>query len=271
MNASVKDIIRLMDMIAPRDLSESWDNIGLQVGREDQPVRTLWIALDPTPKVVSAAGGRQVDMIITHHPLLFKPLTRIDLSKPMGGIIVTAIRRQIAIFSAHTNLDSVAGGLNDLLAQMIGIIETRVLAEPKDLEKRQGIGRYGNLETAMSLGRLADTLMAQLGLFYVRIVGDPDRTLQKAALCTGSGGSLIPEVLQSGADVYVGGDFGYHAARDAEAAGLCLIDIGHFGSEHLMVNLIAEKLQEMVTKERLGVQVLPCPLEEDPFRLRLKA
>jgi GTP cyclohydrolase I len=268
MVTQVKDIIRLMDIIAPPELSEDWDNVGLQIGSVDHPVNKVWISLDPSLSVIKAAAKDHVDMIVTHHPLFFKPLRRIDLDSPIGVIIETAIRNRISIFSAHTNMDSVKGGLNDLLAEKIGILDASVLGDPKDPEKKQGIGRYGELVADTSFARLADALMTQLGISHVRMVGNSERRIRRVALCTGSGGSLISAAVGCGADVYVGGDFGHHAAKDAEAAGMCLLDVGHFGSEHLMADYVAGKLQKMLTKEKRNITVEACPQETDPFSLR---
>lgn len=121
MTACVDDICNLMETIAPARLAESWDNVGLQVGDRRWPVKTVWVALDPLAPVVAAACRAGVDLLITHHPLVFKPLKRIDLETQMGAIIQMALTHRLAIFSAHTNLDSANDGLNDLLARRIGL------------------------------------------------------------------------------------------------------------------------------------------------------
>jgi dinuclear metal center YbgI/SA1388 family protein len=120
---TVKDIIGAMNTIAPPDLAESWDNVGLQVGDPGWEVRRIWMALDPLPEVIQAAANRNIDLIITHHPLLLKSISRLDLSKPIGNLIGNAIQQKIAIFSSHTNLDKVTGGINDILAQMLNLTD----------------------------------------------------------------------------------------------------------------------------------------------------
>ena len=119
MASAVSDIIHVLDNLAPPALAEEWDNIGLQVGDPSWPVRHIWIALDPTLEVVDAACRRNVDLLITHHPLIFKPLKSIIFHTPLGKIIDLATRNHLAIFAAHTNLDSAIGGVNDILADRI--------------------------------------------------------------------------------------------------------------------------------------------------------
>ena len=135
MKATVKNIIEAMQTIAPLCLAEKWDNAGLQVGAEDWIVRKIWIALDPLPEVVEAACSKGVDLLITHHPLLFKPLKSINLSTTAGSIINRALCNEMAIFSAHTNLDKVKGGINDILADIIGLKNLKVLSKPVATKK----------------------------------------------------------------------------------------------------------------------------------------
>ncbi|MDI6687955.1 MAG: Nif3-like dinuclear metal center hexameric protein [Desulfobacterales bacterium] len=134
MPAIIADIIKIMEDIAPSRLAEEWDNVGLQVGQKDWPVRTIRIALDPLPGVVAAACKEGVDLLITHHPLIFKPLGSVDFGTPVGAIINMASKHKMAIFAAHTNLDNVTDGLNDILARMIGLNNLEVLGKPIEPE-----------------------------------------------------------------------------------------------------------------------------------------
>jgi putative NIF3 family GTP cyclohydrolase 1 type 2 len=115
-------------------LAESWDNVGLQIGNRNWPVKKVWTALDPLPEVVARACESDVDLLVTHHPLFFKPVTHIDCESPIGQIVEMALTRRLAIFSAHTNLDSVPGGVNDVLVGRMGLRKVRVLADPADAD-----------------------------------------------------------------------------------------------------------------------------------------
>lgn len=131
MQATITDIIKVMESIAPSRIAEEWDNVGLQIGDMNWPVQTVWIALDPTPDVVTEASKNDVDLLITHHPLIFHPLRSINFKNPVSATIQTAIQHKVAIFSAHTNLDNAIDGLNDVLAHRIGLNDLKILGNPK--------------------------------------------------------------------------------------------------------------------------------------------
>ena len=285
MKAAVSDIIDLMDHIAPPSLAEEWDNAGLQVGDRRWTVRRVGVALDAGLEVVTAACQMKVDLLITHHPLIFKPLTAIDYQTPLGTIVKKAVQHRLSIFSAHTNLDKTKGGLNDILARRIGLLDCTVLAEAENPEHggltgeaeavhkeksespgyHVGLGRVGTLPKTMMLKDFALGVKQQLNLDTIKVVGNAGLVVKKAAVCTGSGSSLLKAFFKSGAQVYVSGDLHFHDARDVEAADLGLIDIGHFPSEYLMVASLVKRLTQIITQNRLDVEVCACGNERDPF------
>jgi dinuclear metal center YbgI/SA1388 family protein len=266
MAAFLRDIVRVLDTIAPPALAESWDNVGLQLGDPGLEVKTVWVALDPSPMVIDAACAGRIDLLVTHHPLIFRPLTRIDLQSPIGAAIGQALRHGLAVFSLHTNLDAVSQGLNDLLAQRLGLKRARpLIGNPAVAGNRHGIGRVGLLARPHRLSELALAVMRRLGAEGVRIAGDPQLRVQRVAVSTGSGSGVMPHFLQSDAQVLISGDLHYHDARDAEAAHRGVIDVGHFHSEQLMKNALVQKLAGVFSRKRLSVRVEACPLETDPF------
>lgn len=264
MTVTVADLIGIMDQIAPPGLSEEWDNVGLQVGRRDWPVGKIWVALDPTPPVVAAACEAAVDLLVTHHPLWLNPPKTIDFATPQGSIVHQSALHRLSIFSAHTNLDSVNDGINDLLAARLDLTALSPLL-PASGGGGEGIGRVGAFLRPATLATLAETIRKRLGVALVRYCGDPDMVVRRAAVCSGSGSSLMGAFFASGADVYISGDLRYHDARDAEAAGRGLIDMGHFASEHIIVGVLAERLRKALETRSLAAQVAECPLEKDPF------
>ncbi|MEE8398058.1 MAG: Nif3-like dinuclear metal center hexameric protein [Desulfobacterales bacterium] len=133
--AVLSDILQKIETIAPSGFAESWDNSGLQLGQLDWPVETIWVALDPLPQVVTAACKSKVDLLITHHPLILAPLHRLDFNTPIGSIVQMATVHQMAIFSAHTNFDSMPGGANDILASRIGLKDLSVLGDSRDPDR----------------------------------------------------------------------------------------------------------------------------------------
>jgi dinuclear metal center YbgI/SA1388 family protein len=278
MDATVAQIIKIMDKLAPPWLAEEWDNVGLQIGDPRLPVRRIWVALDPSQEVVRAACEKNVDLLITHHPLIFRPLKSIDFDTAGGVVIQMAVNHQLAIFSAHTNLDIVRDGVNDVLAQRLGIRQLSIL-QPVNAGERSGedrpslkndsaehgIGRIGSLTKAGNLKSLVSMVKNKLKLDFVKVAGDLAMRVARVAICSGSGSSLMQAFISSDAQVFISGDIHYHDARDAENANRGIIDIGHFPSEHLMVEALANHLKKIIAREGIKVEVEPCTLETDPF------
>jgi len=270
---TLSDIIDILDRLVPPQLAEEWDNSGLQLGDLNRPVRKIWVALDPTLPVVQAACDQQVDLLITHHPLIFKPLKSIEFHTPLGAVINLAIRHDLAIFAAHTNLDSVPGGLNDILALRFGLKDLKPLAPgpgielPGAPENQTGIGRVGTFDAAVDLKSLARSIKKEMKLKSIKFAGDPKLLVKKAAVCTGSGSSLLSEFFACGAQVYISGDMRYHDARDVEAANLGVIDIGHFSSESFAALDFTALLQDQFEDRRISVAVEACGIEKDPFEV----
>ena len=277
---TLSDIIQILDNLAPPSLAEEWDNCGLQLGDPSWPVTKIWVALDPTLQVVEAACDQKVDLLITHHPLIFKPLKAIEFHTPLGAVLNLATRQNLAIFAAHTNLDSAAGGLNDILARRIGLKDLKPLVAGKEIKRYQydnyplisrehspGIGRVGYLGTAMELKSLARMIKKDMGLKRIKFAGDPHLKIMKAAVCTGSGSSLLANFFASGAQAYISGDMRYHDARDVEAANLGVIDIGHFSSECFVAEELATRLGTIFVESGIEVAVEACDIEKEPFEV----
>lgn len=272
--ACVSDIAGIMEEIAPACLAETWDNCGLQVGASQWSVDKIWVALDPLVEVIEAAGRHGVDLVITHHPLIFKSLKSIDLNSYEGKVIACALRSHTAVFAAHTNLDSTADGINDVLAGRIGLEDTKPLlaAAPCDAGDREpaapiGLGRIGMIASPMPVREWARQLKKRLGLAHVKIAGNLDRTVHRVAVCSGSGSSLMDTFLSSDADVYVSGDLRYHDARAVEDSGRAFVDIGHFASEHLIIDPLVRKLKAAVEQAGWDIAIEPCSIESDPFSI----
>jgi dinuclear metal center YbgI/SA1388 family protein len=165
MTPVVSDILEIIEDLAPPFLAEEWDNCGLQVGDPDRPVKHVRIALDPTPEVVAAACADKVDLLVTHHPLIFRPLRSIDFKSPVGKAIRSAAVHDLAIYSAHTNLDAAANGLNDILADRIGLKGLSVLGSEKgpDLLKLVVYAPSGSEDAILS--RLGEAGAGRIGAY----------------------------------------------------------------------------------------------------------
>lgn len=271
MTPTVGDILSLMEALAPSELAEKWDNSGLQIGKRDWPVKKVMIALDACPEVLNEAINRKADLLITHHPLLFSPLTSIDLDQPVGAMVGKALNNRLAVYAAHTNLDSVSNGLNDILAHRLGLTDICILLPGRETggggpaSVLHGLGRIGMLPENMTLKALAFQIKEALSLDHLELVGMPDMVVRKVAVCTGSGSSLLKAFFASGAQVYISGDLRYHDAKETQLHELGLIDIGHFASEHLMVNALAARLKEIFDTRGFEASVHACSVEKDPF------
>ena len=267
----VSDIVGVMERLAPLDLAEEWDNCGLHVGSLRWPVKNIWVALDPLPSVVRAAAQERVDLLITHHPLFLRPLRVIDVDTAVGKVVETALAARMAVYCAHTNLDSAEEGVNHILADALGLraLVPMVASEARACDKNThgcpGMGRVGVLDGPVTLAQLARQVKTRLNLAFVKVAGDPRQVVHRVAVCSGGGSSLLEEFLHTEAEVYVSGDMRYHDARRVEDAGRALIDVGHFSSEHLVVAPLVEKLRRAAHNARWPVQVAACELERDPF------
>jgi dinuclear metal center YbgI/SA1388 family protein len=271
----VEDVACLLEKIAPAHLAEDWDNCGLQVGSMGWEIKKIWVALDPLLAVIEAAIRNNVDLVITHHPLIFDGVKRIDIETIVGKTIAAAVANRTAIYSAHTNLDSAAGGINDLMATKIGLhhLTPMVGAKPAagghetTCDAGVGMGRIGHLAQPKTVLQWIDDIKKCFGLQKVRVAGNVEQVVRQAAVCSGSGGSLVEIFLKSDAQVFVTGDLRYHDARAVEDAGRAFIDIGHFASEHIILDALVRNLTSAAESSGWDVQIESCMTEKDPFEL----
>ncbi len=264
MGCKLGNVIDAVQEIVPSEFVEDWDNSGMQLGDPDWQVERIWVALDPLPEVISAACQRDVDLVITHHPLIFKPLTSIDVSTLEGFVIQQALDHHVAIYSAHTNLDRIKDGVNDVLASRVGLCNTTSLSSDV-VSGNPGFGRIGNLVRPTPLAVLVNNLKQVLDIAHVKVSGNLDMIVKTVAVCSGSGSSMVRSFFDAGADVFISGDLKYHDARNFEFARKALIDIGHFASEHLIVESFAERLNRHFHSKGLILAVEPYMFEKDPF------
>jgi dinuclear metal center YbgI/SA1388 family protein len=270
---TVKKIMEFINDFAPFNLAESWDNSGLQAGDPDGSVQKILVSLDVTMAVMEAARDWGADLVLSHHPLQISPSKSIDFNKMPGSAIAMAARERISILSAHTNLDKAADGLNDYFAGIMGVdCDQSLDFDPKtkdsgdSAERLQGIGRIGHLKAPLSLRELALQVKERFRIKHLRVIGDLDLHVNTVALCTGSGGSLLDCFLASSADVYITGDIKYHEARQVEMHHKGLIDVGHFASEAIVVDLLESSLAKAVESAGYDIRIKGFKKEKDPFK-----
>ena len=240
----VKELTDWLDSVYPSAMAEHWDNVGLLVGDDDAEVTHVFLALDLTETTLEEAVRAGADMIITHHPMIFEGQKKINNHSFTGRRILSLIKHNIQYYAMHTNYDIL--GMADLSADFLNLKDREILEVTySDANRTEGLGRVGNLAQKMSLEECADFVKTQLKLPSVTVYGDLEKEVQKVAVCTGSGKSLIKEVLKHQADVYVTGDADYHFAIDAVAQGVCIIDAGHYGTEYIFMDYMEKELQAL--------------------------
>lgn len=247
MSVNVADIIKIMEEIAPPAMAEDWDNVGLMLGRRCKAVKKLLLALDITGEVVQQAIAQKADMIITHHPLIFRGLKRVTDNEWQQELLLTLAEKGIAVYSAHTNLDCVSSGVNDVLAKKLHLDNVDVL------DSDNGLGRIG-IVPVCSLQEFAAMVKKVLRADYVA-VGDAGKQVHKVAVCGGAGSDLISLALLCGADTLVTGDIKYHEAQQAVYSGLNVIDAGHQPTELPVMDDLADRLSQRFAQRNMNVVV----------------
>lgn len=261
---SIKDLLNLLNKYAPWDLAEDWDNVGLNVGRKDRQIKKILCALDPNPKTIQEAIDKNIDTLITHHPLLMKGIKKIDESQANLKSLALLIENKINLIALHTNLDACKNGLNDVIARNLNLKSIKPLHTNKNYPG-QGAGRYGSFEKAMLWNTFLKKLAHHLTIKNLRWAGIAPKQVKKVALLTGSGASYYPLARSVNADVYITGDLKYHTALDVYSEGLCIIDAGHFGTE----KHAAETLCHFLKKSKIKVPFEKAESSFDPFHLEI--
>jgi len=240
MSVSVEEICEYIEDFAPVAWAESWDNVGLQLGSSKTQVNHLGLALELTAEVVDWLFYEEIDCLLTHHPLFFRPLKSLREDDPWTQLIVRLIRAEKVVISYHTNLDAAPGGVTEVLAEALGFKCEKALKPVSPDLPEIGLGRMAYVEFPISVSEIARKL-ASLIHFPVFTVG-PDRKVKRVAICAGSGADLIPQVLQNGAEAYITGEVKHHVAREAELAGLSLVVADHYAMEAYFLRDLRERL-----------------------------
>jgi len=261
---TLQDMLAFLDQVAPVDLAESWDNPGLQVGDLSQRIQRVSVALDPTLDSVRASLEQDSQLLLTHHPLIFSPLSSFDLHAYPANVILEAAKAGLSIVTAHTNLDQAEGGINDMLAESLQLRQVRVLKEV-DGKTGCGLGRIGEWPSPIVLTVLIERIKEILGTSRLKTTGDLDRTIRRVAVVGGSGGSLVREAFQKGADLLLTGDVGHHHALEARTLGLAMIDGGHFLTERLALKRLTGLLRRGFKTQGWDVRVTFFAEEADPM------
>lgn len=237
----VSAIKELIETAFPPQCAEEWDNIGLLVGRSDKEVKKVLLTLDITPFVVKEAVSEKVDMIVSHHPMMFSGINRITDNTVEGKMLLDLIGADIAVFAAHTNLDSAKGGLNDELAELFGLKNAQVVLKT-DITGA-GLGRIGDLDKEMTAAEFAELVKVVLKT-SVRVSGNMEKKIKKVAVGSGASDDIAATAVSMGADLIVTGDLKYHRTQDIVALGAVMIDAGHYPTEIMSIDIFERVLKD---------------------------
>jgi GTP cyclohydrolase I len=260
---TVKEVVEFLESAAPPYLAESWDNPGLQLGFSDRPLQAMLAALDPSVSVIQQAVSKEAGLLVTHHPLFFKPVSSLTFDTFPGDVVQSAVMEKISVVSLHTNLDSARDGVSDVLAEMIGLRDVEVL-EKKRKAEGVGLGRIGSLPGKENPEEVFARIKGCLKLRFLRITGATAAPIRRIAVVGGSGGGMINEAADAGADLLLTGDVTHHQALDALHRGLTVADGGHFATEKAAFSRIIQKLAASMNQLGWAVEVYLAE-EADPL------
>jgi dinuclear metal center YbgI/SA1388 family protein len=260
--ATVADIAEVLGQLAPLRLAESWDNVGLLIGDARWPVRRVMVCLTVTPQTVAEAISQGAQLIVSHHPLPFKPLATVTADSTPGRLMLELIGNSVAVYSAHTAFDSAQAGINQHLAIGLGLQEIRPLVAIEGADDEEGTGRFGMVDEPLSLDELAARAKAFLNINEVRVVGPPDHSVSRVAMACGSGGLLLADAVRAGCDAMLTGEANFHTCLEAQSQGVGLVMPGHFASERFAMLSLADYLSDQVA----DAEFWASQHEADPLR-----
>ena len=233
----VGDITAALEAFAPLSIQEGWDNSGLLIGSPRDEVHGVLVGFDCTPELIDEAVRTGCDMVVTHHPLIFRGLKRISSGDPVSDAVVKAVKADIAVYAAHTTADKVIAGVSGAMARRLGLQEISLMED----EGGFGMGAVGMLPEPMSGEDFAAFVKERFGLRVLR-ASKPAARVEKVAVCGGSGASEIDAARATGAQAYISGDISYHHFFTEE--GFMVMDIGHFESERDIVEILCKVIRE---------------------------
>ncbi len=250
MSATVAQVLELVNDIAPFELAEEWDNVGFLAGNPENRVEKVLCTLDLRMDVLKEAERRGCQLIVTHHPILFRGRKNLRETDAEGRLLCALVRSGISMIAAHTNFDNASPGVNDALAAALGLENVRAL------ENGMRIGDIKQTDFGMFCENVEAALRGP-----VRRYGDDMRKTRRVAVLGGAGEDYASQALEAGADVYVTGEMAYHKALDAADNGLCVVEAGHAATEYPAISLLCRGLQNAADAVQYGICVLQSESE----------
>ena len=265
--ANVRDVVRLINAVAPEAnaITDGYDNVGLIVGKADSEVYRVLCCLDVTEEVLREAIDSDVQMIVSHHPMIFYPINKVTDESLLGSKIITAIENGIAIYASHTPLDFTVDGINDYLAGVFKLKDVEVM--DKYISENEGLGRVGNLEEEVTVSALKDEVARRLDDEYVRVIGDHYDPVSRVAISNGAGGgetAYVDMALKAGADCLRTADLKPHVAIYAKERGVTVIEPQHYTMEHVYVSRFIELLGDEAEANGVDIELIQSEKDINP-------
>lgn len=249
---TITEVSRFLQEFAPLPLAESWDNVGLLIGDTSRPANRIMTCLTVTPDVVEEAVALQVELIVSHHPMLFKPVQKLVATDLQGGMLLKLIEAGIAVYSPHTAFDSAADGINQQLAEGLKLQDIKPLRVMKNLvgtpalpaNVPPGSGRYGDLPQAITLAELSDNVKKLVQVTRLQRVGEATQPVCRVGIACGAAAEFISDALAVGCEVLLTGEARFHDCLRARDNGIHLILPGHYATERPAVEALAKIIQQ---------------------------
>lgn len=258
----INEIAKLIERNFPLSLAEPWDHCGIQIGACDE-INSVYVALDITPEVADDAISKDVDLIVSHHPVIFEPVDRILKE----SVVMKLIKAGISVYTTHTPFDIGDGGNNDYFIKTIGLPAGMPLKCTKE-GVRGELGRIVVLQKPISIEEVLQRVKRISGTAHA-VSGDPNRKVRKIGICTGAGAELIESArMENDCELFITGDIKYHQAQDALALGLSLIDATHYHMEKLFIQNMAGYLRNNISVAQNSVKIYESTVNIDPLIIR---
>lgn len=249
-------LIEAFEQVAPLYMAEAWDNCGMLLGSREKEIKSIYIALDATDEVIAETRDRNVDLLLTHHPLIFKPVKSITDEEFIGRRIRNLIQSDIIYYAMHTNFDVAV--MADLAAEYLELSDTEILEKT---DEEHGIGKIGNLPREMSLEELCHFVKDTFDIDSVKVFGNSEARIKRVVIMPGSGKSYIKNTIKSQAEVMITGDIDHHEGIDAVACGLTIIDAGHYGIEHIFIKYMKEYINKNFSEIKVFTEKVNVPFK----------
>ncbi len=258
MVCTVGEIAQIMEQWAPRELAEPGDNGGLLAGRSNRLVETVLISLDVTEEVIGYAAQIGAQLVVSHHPFIYRPISAVTDGSVAGKFAMLAIEQGVALYAAHTNLDRASGGVNDTLCAALGLLDVVQASDGS-------IGRLARLPAKMRLDAVAGQARMALGGVVARVTGPGEKLIQQVYVVSGAGRHDIADAVKAGADCMITGEIGYHDGLDAMETGLAVIELGHYHTERPVLQQIEKHLQSQFQRLQYNVRTVVYQKSTCPF------